>query len=237
MAVLSCDNHGMGRRGYLAVVLAAIAAAVAFLAGWSVRDAVGSGHGDWGATVATLASWSGDAGKIALGALIGAVGAWIVAWQNRSDAKTARDEARAEARRVAFLDQRQACINDFLIAATRCRSDMETLPVAVQYRKPLPEIDLHPAIEAFATLDLMAPDVAGTAGNHVMSALRNCLDRTAELGNAVYAQRGHGGQVDPRISKAADAAIAEVQDSLAAFRKEAGRHLGVLTTGSDQREG
>src|ERR1035437_2142505 len=96
MAVLSCDNRGMGKRGYPMAVLAAIVAVVLFLAGWSVRDAVVSRPRGRGRTVGTLANGGGDAGKIALGALIGAVGAWIVAWQNRSDAKTARDEARAE---------------------------------------------------------------------------------------------------------------------------------------------
>ncbi len=165
-------------------------------------------------------------GAAIAGALVGALGAWIVARGNRVDAAQARREARREARQVAMLDQRQACINDFLVTATRARGAMENLPYAVKFRKTLPEIDLGPLQEAFATLDLMAPDVAKVAGNNVVAALRNCLARTADLGNAVAAAGGH--DVEPRVSKAADAAITEVQEALALFRQEAGRHLGVL---------
>jgi hypothetical protein len=59
------------------------------------------------------------------------------------------------------------------------------------------------------------------------------------LGNAVAAAKG--GDVEPRVSKAFDAAITEVQEALTLFRQEAGRHLGVLdyaeATARDEREG
>ena len=92
MAQLSCDNHGMEQRGKLigGSAATAVAVVVVFLAGWAVRDAVASGHGDWGASVSTLASWTGDAGKIALGALIGAIGAAVVARYSREEAREAR---------------------------------------------------------------------------------------------------------------------------------------------------
>ena len=66
-------------------------AALALLAaGWMARDAINPANGNLGSAVHDWGSWLGDAGKVALGALIGAVGAWIVARMNRSEARAAR---------------------------------------------------------------------------------------------------------------------------------------------------
>jgi hypothetical protein len=113
-ACLSCDNHGMSNWGRWIRVLAAVVTALALLlAGWSARDPVASAHGDWATTISTLAAWTGDAGKIALGALIGAVGAWIVARMNRSQAREAR-----------FADQtRELCV-EVIAEALVCMSDL-----------------------------------------------------------------------------------------------------------------
>jgi hypothetical protein len=105
-ASLPCDNHGMVKPAKLIGGSAAVAvvALVLFLAGWSVRDAVASGHGDWASGISTLASWTGDAGKIALGALIGAVGAAIVARYNREEAREARFASRLRELTLQVMD-------------------------------------------------------------------------------------------------------------------------------------
>jgi hypothetical protein len=83
----------------LAGLAAAAAAVILLLTGWSVHDALISNHGDWANAIRTLAAWTGDAGKIALGALIGAIGAWIVARMNRDEARETRFVA--DGRRLA----------------------------------------------------------------------------------------------------------------------------------------
>jgi hypothetical protein len=106
MVLLPCDNHRMVKPGKLigGSAAAAVAAVVLFLTGWSVRDAVASGHGDWGASISTLASWTGDAGKIALGALIGAIGAAVMARYNREEAREARFASRLRELTLHVMD-------------------------------------------------------------------------------------------------------------------------------------
>ena len=168
---LSCDNHGMGKRGLLVVVLAVVAAVVAFLGGWSVRDAALSGHGDWGATLATLASWTGDAGKVALGALIGAVGAWIVSWQNRSDAREAR-----------LLEQRRASIVAVLTEGERATGRIEQLAMGVDSAdSPMPTMDAADDFRrAWLELIVLAPDIlAGPGAAYGVQVPRHMIAWTA----------------------------------------------------------
>jgi hypothetical protein len=151
MVCLSCDNHDMGKRGlFVAVLVAAIAALVLFLAGWSVRDAVLTGNGDLGKSIATLTSWTGDAGKVALGALIGALGAWIVAWQNRRESRDARFADRKRELAVQAISEAMATVEE-LIKQTVVRSgplapeDPKALPAVrntVTMRRTLMELDL-----------------------------------------------------------------------------------------------
>jgi hypothetical protein len=122
----------MPTRGQVvALLVAVVVAVVAFLAGWSVRDAIVSGHADWAATIGTVAAWAGDAGKIALGALIGAVGAWIVARMNRTESKVnredaaqARDQAREDARQARHLDRKVALYTDLWLDSDRHKREV-----------------------------------------------------------------------------------------------------------------
>lgn len=157
------------------MVLVAVAAAVVlFVAGWSVRDALLSGHGDWAASIGTFAAWTGDASKIALGALIAAVAGLAVGWMNRSEARSdraeaakARDQAREDARQALYLDRKVALYTDLSMA---CERHMRDVGEHVEWRnvqsdEPGPKVgSTERAYLAYYAIRLLAPaDVVDAA--------------------------------------------------------------------------
>ena len=67
-----------------------LAAAVLWLLGWATHDSVLAAGGDWAAAIRNLASWAGDASKVALGALIGGAAGLAAGWANRNSARADR---------------------------------------------------------------------------------------------------------------------------------------------------
>ena len=171
--------------------LASLVGALACLAvGWIARDGVLAANGDVGAALRNLAAWSGDAGKIALGALIGALGAWIVARTNRE-----------EARRTRFHDDLRRVATDLYQAAERHRVEREAQWTAWNQvaghhldpdKHPIPAVgSTEPIFDAAVALDLVASRPTTKAAWDLWAALV-WLDRFEY--NAAVSR--HGGAVE-----------------------------------------
>jgi len=128
-----------------------------------------------------------DVGKLAAGALIGALAALIVARMNRGETRRSRLEAREDraldrkdARRARFVDRKVELAAQLLLAADlhadearrqvgakvdRWTQDMEYGQEAVEGYN-IPTVGpTQPVREAFLALDLVAPAIAGSAGD------------------------------------------------------------------------
>jgi hypothetical protein len=85
----SWPHHGRLRSVGRGAAVVGVAGGL-LLVGWSAHDTLASTNGDWAAAVGNAASWGGDAGKFALGALIGAIGGGLVSRANRAEAREGR---------------------------------------------------------------------------------------------------------------------------------------------------
>jgi hypothetical protein len=115
------------RFGWIAVGL--VAAVMAFLVGWTTHDVMA---GDWASVLHNFEAWTGDAGKIALGASIAAVAGLVVGWMNRNEARsdraeaaTAREEARADARQARVFDRKADLYSNLWLECDKHKRQVE----------------------------------------------------------------------------------------------------------------
>jgi Arc/MetJ family transcription regulator len=105
----------VGRRRAIRVVALGALGVSLIAVGWILRDLVASANGDVGVAIHNAVNWTGDAGKVVLGALVGAVGAWIVARMNRGEARAARFADRIReltARLIDMTDKQRRGVRD-----------------------------------------------------------------------------------------------------------------------------
>ncbi|HEY5433769.1 MAG TPA: hypothetical protein VIK13_00925 [Candidatus Limnocylindrales bacterium] len=74
---MAIGAHWRAALGVVAIVIVALGA------GWVVRDVVEAAHGDVIRAIRDVGAWGGDAAKVVAGAIVGALGAWVVARSNR----------------------------------------------------------------------------------------------------------------------------------------------------------